>query len=172
MDRPRNPDRALRSLGLGAIGALVTACAGLGASNYTVSNINPIYFSGVESHSPQPFPESGDADATLAATTAFPGMPGDQYYYYRPPPVTASYDARASYQTADYDLSAEPARTSRDQPFDNRNRDSSWAYDKPASDTVDDASASDPAPSSVEKNADEPIATSAVQSRPEVAPGE
>ena len=100
MDRHRNPHRMMRNIGLAAIGALATTCAGLLASRSTISSINPIYFSNPESREPRPLPDHTEfTDVTYAPGPSFPSMPGDQYYYYRSSPAPAFYDAAPSLDT-------------------------------------------------------------------------
>lgn len=141
MDRRRNQHRAVRNMVLTAIGVLVTASVGLGASSYTVSNINPIYFGSLESRRAQPL--SNNMDPAYSTPPSFPSMPGDQYYYYRPPPVTASYDAVPPAETTDVNLPAEPDRSSRNQTVDDEDGAVPAADDEAARDEMDVIPASD-----------------------------
>ena len=101
----------MRTVGFAAIGVLATACAGLGASTYTIANINPIYFAGSDSRRAQPSHDDAQPNGlSYASSATFPSPPGGQYYYYRPPPVTASYDAVPPSESADVNPQPEPDR--------------------------------------------------------------
>jgi hypothetical protein len=95
----RDPRRVVERLGLGAVGFLVAVGIGTGAASYAVSGVDPFYFNGGSSlRSHQPLSDRASAADNMTSTSdTFPSVPGDQYYYYRPPPVTASYDAHPSY---------------------------------------------------------------------------
>lgn len=124
MDRHRNPNRAMRNIGLAAIGALATTCAGLLASRSTISSINPIYFNNPESREPRPLPDRTElTDVTYAPNPSFPSIPGDQYYYDRSSPAPASYDAAPSLDTDIVSPPTEPDRLIGDRATDQEGTD-------------------------------------------------
>lgn len=89
-----DPRRTVTWLGTTGAGLLLATLAGTAVASYAVSGVDPFYFSGVGLRTPQATPDRRlEADIVPQTTSSFPGMPGDQYYYYRPPAVTASYDA-------------------------------------------------------------------------------
>lgn len=100
MSRHLDPRSVVERIGLGAVGLLVAIGAGTGAASYAISGVDPFYFSGGGLRSPRPsFDGTSAPNDAPSSSTTFPSVPGDHYYYYRAPPVTASYDARPRYET-------------------------------------------------------------------------
>lgn len=89
-----DPRRTVTRLGTAGAGLIVAILAGTAAASYAISGVDPFYFSGVGLRaSPAVSNPSPETDVNPQTASTFPSVPGDQYYYYRPPAVTASYDA-------------------------------------------------------------------------------
>lgn len=81
-------------LAIGMTGLLVAIGTGIAAASYAISGINPLYFNQSSYRAPvSAAVNTGSGELSTGKAAFFPS-PGDQYYYYRAPPVTASYDAQ------------------------------------------------------------------------------
>jgi len=111
----KDPRRTVTWLGTVSAGILFASLAGAAAASYAVSGVDPIYSSGIGLRAPRTMPDrSLQADVTPQTASAFPSIPGDQYYYYRPPVVTASYDAAPVKPEPTVDMIESAASSDRD----------------------------------------------------------